>query len=168
METRQIQPKYDENYGVEFFYENFPGKYSPSDFGLKGKRKVQLPLPVYQNIISEYFDIYMKELYFMQEPKYFLFGGIARICRTVTTMKRIKKDGKLVFNKKNTSIVIFWSSRPSKLFAACVKLVKLTGGGNRAKMPKIEKLFRLNFDVELLPKFEVVIEQAIKNKNLFQ
>lgn len=158
--------KYDEIFDIKYFHEHFSGLYSPKVFNESGRKKIKVPLNIYKQIISQYFDIYMKELYFYNNSSYFLFGGILMKCQTQPTVKRIKKNNSLLYNKKRTSIVLYWRFRPSKLFFYCVKLVKLTGGNNN-KMAVIEKLFRQTNDIELLPKFEQVKAENNANKTIY-
>jgi hypothetical protein len=57
-----------------------------------------------------------------------------------------------------------WYQRPSELFFLCCDFKKLTGSTN--KLPKIEKIYKNNFDVNLIVNFEEAIEaQKVLNNN---
>lgn len=149
-----------EVYGVKHFYEKYNAKYAPSMFEKsKNKRPKKIPLSLYKKILTEYFDIYFKEIYFFNGPSYFLYTG---------SLEKVRYSQKVLRNYKETyikkpSIGFMWYLRPSELFYFCCKLKKIIGSTNR--IPKIEKLFKMTNDIELIVNFDDAIRQNNLRKN---
>lgn len=152
--------KYDETYGLEYFHSKFKKKYPPKMMGeKKGLRPKSISISLYKQILMEYLDIYFKEIYFLEGPSYFLYTG---------ALQKVKYRPRIIINKGikkliSSSIGFMWYQRPSELFFLCCKLEKLTGSTN--KLPKIEKVFKNNFDVNLIVNFEEAIEEQRLNNN---
>lgn len=150
-----------ETYGLKYFQEKFENKYPPTMLGeKKGVRPIKVSVSLYKQILMEYLDIYFKEIYFLEGPSYFLYTGI---------LAKVKYRPRVIINKGikkiiSSSIGFMWYHRPSELFFLCCKLKKLTGSSN--KLPEIEKVYKNNFDVNLIVNFEEAIEeQRINNNN---
>lgn len=125
--------------------------------GGKGLAEKQVSEELYRKIIMEYFDIYFKEVYFLNKPSYFLYTGI--LDKVLYRPRIIKKNQKNIIAK--TTIGFMWSMRPSNLFFYCVRFIKLTGSSNR--IPKIENVYKNNFDIHLIPNFEDAIKYCNEN-----
>lgn len=150
-----------ETYGLKYFHQEFKKKYPPTMLGeKKGIRPVNVSVSLYKQILMEYLDIYFKEIYFLNGPSYFLYTGI---------LEKVKYRPRVIINRGikkiiSSSIGFMWYHRPSELFFICCKLKKLTGSTN--KLPEIEKIYKNNFDVNLIVNFEEAIEeQRINNNN---
>lgn len=157
--------KFDEVVDVTDFHATFNKKYPKKQLGGKHKTIVPLPLSLYKKITKEYFDIYMKELYFQKNNSYFLFGGMLMLCHTAETVHYVRKNGG-AYNHKRKSLTLFWYNRPSGIYQNFLKLLKLNGTTN--VMYRIENLFRANFDIELLPKFDQVKKEFYREKKLHE
>lgn len=150
-----------ETYGLKHFHQEFKKKYPPTMLGeKKGVRPVNVSISLYKKILMEYLDIYFKEIYFLNGPSYFLYTGI---------LEKVKYRPRVIINRGIKKIILssigfMWYHRPSELFFICCKLKKLTGSTN--KLPEIEKIYKNNFDVNLIVNFEEAIEeQRINNNN---
>jgi hypothetical protein len=154
--------KFKEVFGLNYFYSMFPNKYPPKMLGeKKGVTPKKVSISLYGKILKEYFDIYFKEIYFLDGPSYFLYTG---------SLTKVKYRPRVIMNKGvkkvvNASIGFMWYQRPSELFFLCCKLKKLTGSTNI--LPKIEKIYKNNFDVNLIVNFEDAIEEQRIHKNNF-
>jgi hypothetical protein len=152
--------KFDYVFGLEYFHANFNKKFTPKELGeKKGTRPKKISLSLYKKIFMEYLDIYFKEIYFLNGSSYFLYTGAltkVKYSPRIITIKGIKK---LV----PASIGFMWYQRPCELFFLCCQLKKLTGLTN--KLPKIEKIYKNNFDVNLIVNFEDAIEEQRKINN---
>jgi hypothetical protein len=152
--------KYDDVFGVDYFCDNFKNKYSPKMLGeKKGVRPKRIDKSLYKKILMEYLDIYFKEIYFLEGASYFLYTGL---------LTKVKYRPRVIINKGikkiiNASIGFMWYHRPSELFFLCAKFEKLTGSTN--KLPQIEKIYKNNFDVNLIVNFEDAIEEQRANNN---
>lgn len=152
--------RYEEVYGVKYFHEQFKKKYPPTMLGeKKGVRPKKISRSLYQKILMEYLDIYFKEIYFLEGPSYFLYTG---------DFTKVKYRPRVIINKGikkiiSSSIGFMWYHRPSELFFLCCKLKKLTGNTNRLTL--IEKIYKNNFDINLIVNFEDAIEEQRKNNN---
>lgn len=157
---RPHRTKFDAVYDSEFFYSQYDRKYSPELLGLKGKRPVKIDKSLYDKILREYWDLYFKEIYFLNKPIYFLYtGSLEKVLCSPTVIKtKIKKVTNSVIN-------LFWSKRPNQMFFCMVKFAKLTGKQNA--IPKIELMYKNNFDINLIANFEQVIKEARRNDNLY-
>lgn len=161
-EVKVRKSKYEETYGAEYFCSKFLNKYPPTMLGeKKGVRPKRIDESLYKKILMEYLDIYFKEIYFLDGPSYFLYTGF---------LTKVKYRPRVIINKGikkivNASIGFMWYQRPSELFFLCCKLEKLTGSTN--KLPQIEKLYKNNFDINLIVNFEDAIEQQRLNNNNF-
>lgn len=161
---RQQNKTNREVYGLKYFYEKYNTKHVPSMFEKSKKTRPQkIPLSLYKKILTEYLDIYFKEIYFFSGPSYFLFTG---------SLEKVRYSQKVLRNYKETfikkpSIGFMWALRPSELFYFCCKLKKIIGSTNR--LPKIEKLFKMTNDVELIVNFEDAIkENELRRNNYLQ
>lgn len=150
-----------EVYGLNYFYSKFENKYPPKMIGeKKGIRPKKISRSLYQKILLEYLDIYFKEIYFIDGPSYFLYTG---------GFQKVKYRPRIIVNKGikkmiSSSIGFMWYQRPSELFFLCCMFKKLKGSTNR--LPKIEKIYKNNFDINLIVNFEEAIEeQRINNNN---
>lgn len=149
-----------EVYGAKYFCEKFENKYPPTMLGeKKGVRPVRIQKSLYQKILMEYLDIYFKEIYFINGPSYFLYTGL---------FQKVKYRPRIIVNKGvkkiiNASIGFMWFQRPSELFFLCCKFEKLMGSSN--KLPVIEKIYKNNFDVNLIVNFEDAIKHEKNNNN---
>lgn len=149
-----------ETYGLKYFQEKFENKYPPTMLGeKKGVRPIKVSVSLYQKILMEYLDIYFKEIYFLDGPSYFLYTGI---------LTKVKYRPRVIMNRGirkiiSSSIGFMWYHRPSELFFLCCQLKKLTGSSNR--IPQIEKIYKNNFDINLIVNFEDAIEQQRINNN---
>ena len=161
-EAKIKKSKYDDIFGLKYFCEQFKNRYSPKMLGeKKGVRPKRINKSLYQKIFMEYLDIYFKEIYFLEGPSYFLYTGL---------LTKVKYRPRVIINqglKKiiPTSIGFMWYQRPSELFFLCAKFEKLTGSTN--KIPQIEKIYKNNFDVNLIVNFEDAIEEQRINNNNF-
>lgn len=165
METNQTKTKDNyASYGIADMHKTFDKKYPKSFLGLKGKQREKPDLKLCKKITKEYFDIFFKDLYLEKRKSYFLFGGTVGIYCTPATVKKITKNGVTFYNKKDISITIFWYGLPTRLFYKFFKMSKLTGSTNM--LPVIEKLFRANFSLELLPKFDRSVVREKEEQNL--
>jgi hypothetical protein len=158
--TKKVKEKI-ETYGLNYFYSKFRNKYEPKLMGEKrGVNPKRISISLYKQIFMEYLDIYFKEIYFLEGPSYFLYTGL---------LTKVKYQPRVIINRGikklvPASIGFMWYQRPSELFFICCKLKKLTGSSN--KLPKIEKIYKNNFDVNLIVNFEDAIEeQRIINNN---
>ena len=149
-----------EVYGLKYFHSKFKKKYPPKMLGeTKGLRPKNVPISLYQKILTEYLDIYFKEIYFLDGPSYFLYTGY---------FTKVKYSPRTIMNKGikkliPASIGFMWYQRPAELFFLCCKFEKLTGKNNR--LPQIEKIFKNNFDINLIVNFEDAIEEQRANNN---
>lgn len=156
-ETKVIEKKV---FGLNYFYDNFKNKYPPTMLGAKkGIRPIKVSKSLYKQILMEYLDIYFKEIYFLDGPSYFLYTGF---------LTKVKYRPRVIINKLikkliPTSIGFMWYQRPSELFFLCCKFEKLTGSTN--KLPQIEKLYKNNYDINLIVNFEDAIEEQRVNDN---
>ena len=154
--------KYDAIFRLKYFHSKFKNKYPPKMLGeKKGLRPKNVSLSLYQKIFMEYLDIYFKEIYFLNGPSYFLYTGL---------LTKVKYRPRVIINRGikkiiSNSIGFMWYQRPSELFFLCTKLEKLTGSSNR--IPKIEKIYKNNFDINLIVNFEEAIEEQRINNNNF-
>lgn len=153
--------KFSEVYGLKYFYSKFDKKYTPALLGeKKGIRPKKITISLYEKILMEYLDIYFKEIYFINGPSYFLYTGM---------LQKVKYRPRVIINRNikkiiSSSIGFMWYQRPSELFFLCCKLVKLTGKTN--KIPKIENLYKNNFDMNLIVNFEDAIQnEKLKSNN---
>lgn len=149
-------------YGIDYFYKKYQYRYPTSYFGdgkgLILKKKISKKL--YKKILLEYLDIYFKEVYFKEDKVYFLYTGMFRL---VLYSPRIIK--RFVKRMVNPSIGFMWYQRPSHIFFRFVNLIRLTGSSNR--IPKIEKTYKNNYDVNLIANFEDVLIEYKKTQNLY-
>jgi len=149
-----------EVYGLKYFHSKFKKKYPPKMFGeKKGLRPKNISISLYQKILMEYLDIYFKEIYFLEGPSYFLYTGF---------LTKVKYRPRVIINKGIKKIIpasigFMWYQRPAELFFLCCKFEKLTGSSNR--LPQIEKIYKNNFDVNLIVNFEDAIEEQRANNN---
>jgi hypothetical protein len=156
---RVNRTQFDEVYGLDYFYEKYKLKYPPSMFGQKGTRPKKIDKSLYKKILMEYLDIYFKEIYFLDPTSYFLYTGSFR---KVLYANRVLKNMKKI---ANASIGFFWFQRPSYIFHSTVQFIRLTGSTNR--LPEIEKIYKKNFDINLIANFEEVIIAEKINNNLY-
>lgn len=149
-------------FGFKFFCNLFKKKYPPTMLGFKkGKRPINVSESLYKKILLEYFDIYFKEIYFIDGPSYFLYTG---------ALEKVKYRPRFIMNrgvkkKIDASIGFMWFQRPSELFFVSCRIKKLTGSSNR--LPAIEKIYKNNFDINLIVNFEEAIEIQKNNNNNF-
>lgn len=161
-QDRKVTNKQNEVYGLDDFYENYKRKYPPTMLGeKKGIRSVKISKLLYKKILMEYLDIYFKEVYFLEDKTYFLYGGMFK---KVLYLPR-------VFKQKKTEVIpssigFFWYMRGSSLFHYCVRFIKLTGTTN--KLPQIEKIYKNGNDINLIPNFETVWQAHFKTKTLYK
>jgi hypothetical protein len=149
--------RFDEVYGIPYFMSEFKNKYPKYMLGEKGSKEKKVSESLYKQILVEYFDIYFKEIYFINRPSYFLYTGI--MDKVLYRPRIIKKNQVNIIAQ--ATIGFMWSMRPSNLFFYCVRFIKLTGKLN--KIPKIEKLYKNNFDIHLIPNFEDAIKHCNEN-----
>ena len=170
MTKRQNQPeentgnrtKFSEVFGFKYFCSKFKKKYPPAMLGeKKGIRPKSVSESLYKEILMEYLDIYFKEIYFLDGPSYFLYTG---------QLTKVKYRPRIIVTRGIKKIIpasigFMWYQRPSELFFVCTKLIKLSGSTN--KIPQIEKIYKNNFDINLIVNFEDAIEEQKINKNNF-
>lgn len=168
MEKKKREPKHEEVYDVNYFWEIFDIKHDPADLGLKtGKRKKKVPKALYKKVILRYFDIYARDVYFNNNTQYFLLGGNLTLCSTPeSVMYRKDKNGVFGYHKKNKSLFLVWWGRLSVMFHESVKFEKLIGQVTRVH--KIEKIFRQIRSIELLPKFDDIMKEKFKNRLIYR
>jgi len=86
-----INKKKIEVFGLEYFHSQFKNKYPPTLLGeKKGVRPKKVDKSLYQKILVEYFDIYFKEIYFLEGPSYFLYTGV---------FTKVKYRPRIIINK---------------------------------------------------------------------
>lgn len=157
--------KRDEVIKVDWFHANFKNKYSKSDLKIKGRGTTTVPLSIYKKVILEYFDIYMKELYLLDNTNYFLLGGTLTKCRTNDAIQFIETDVLKDSKRKNQAITLFWGNRPTKLFSYSTRICKQQGTTSR--IYKIENMFKANNSIDNLPKFDVLIKKSFTEKKIY-
>lgn len=162
-----------EVFSVDYFYKLFTRekrRYPPSFFCTDKKTKLIRPKSVdkklFKKIILEYFKMYFFEVYMKQSAIYFPLGGFmkkVKYSKWNAWMPKGKAGKKL--NQSDGAIGLFWYQRASKKMAYMVMLKKLTGSSNR--IPKIEEIYKTNFNKDLLPIFEQEIKKQYAQKNLY-
>jgi len=154
--------KFEKTFGLAYFHSKFEKKYPATMLGeKKGSVPKKISISLYEKILKEYLDIYFKEIYFFNGPSYFLYTGF---------LTKVKYRPRVIINRGikkviGSTIGFMWYQRPSELFFLCCKLKKLTGSSNR--LPKIEKIYKNNFDINLIVNFEDAIEEQRINNNNF-
>ena len=141
-------------YGGKNYFKNM-GKNEAS-------RKVDSKLFI--KIIRTYLKIYFYELYLLNKPMYFLFGGLLRLCRIgnkVVTVKGKKQHWK-------HSLGLFWYNRPSQRFLFSMSLKKLNGSNPHNALPKLEKIWKEENEITELPIFLHLKNKHFDNKTYFQ
>ena len=110
----------------------------------------------HKEIISKYMNVYFKELYFQDKPKYFPLGGLIE-----------KIQGKKTLFKERIvhPILLLWYKRPDILFFTNIKLAKLNGSTNR--IYKLDKDYKKNNDLDLL-KSKTFIDELVINNEMFK
>lgn len=161
-DNKPNRTKFDEVYGLDYFYDNYHRKYPPKFLGKKkGIRPIKIDKSLYKLILMEYLDVYFKEIYFLSGKSYFLWTGtLQKVLYRPRTIKNIKK--KII----GSTIGFLWENRPSNLFGIFVRFIKLTGSSNR--LPKIEIIYKNNHDINLIANFEDVINKSRINKTLYE
>ena len=158
---------------IDFFYKEFlkeKRKYAPSLFCVntttRKKRPQKVSFKLYKKIVLEYLKIYFFSFYMTQGASYFPLGGFLKKVtypKWVRKMKRGNSTEQICGGNK--SIGLFWYLRPSQKMYYMVKLKKLTGKYNQ--LPKIERVYNLNYDKDLLPIFTEEAKRTKKHKNLY-
>ena len=153
---------------IDYFFAKFEKekrRYPPSFFctdkEVKAKRTQFVDFRLYKKIVLEYFKMYFFDFYMTQKAIYFPLGGF---------MKKVRFDSGVKSQRKKKAysdgaIGFFWYQRPSKKMAYMVLIKKLTGSSNR--IPKIEELYKSNFNKDLLPIFDREIKKQYANKNMY-
>lgn len=129
-------PNFNENLTCTEFYETFNKEYFRKDLGLKGTGKIRIPQALYRKIIFKYFEIYFKELYFIQKPMYFIFTGYLQIVKVKRNFFERNH------NAKEYNLQIFWGKRGYSFLAVFVNILKSAGKTN--SITKLEKLVLKN------------------------
>lgn len=159
---------------IDFFYKKFlkeKRRYAPSLFCVnkttRKKRPQSVSFNLYKKIVLEYLKIYFFSFYMNQSASYFPLGGFLKKIIYPKWAKVMKRGayGKKELCGGNHAIGLFWYLRPSQKMFYMVKLTKLTGSSNR--LPKIEAIYKQNFDKDLLPIFTEEAKRAKKHKNLY-
>jgi len=151
--------------GIKYFYELFLKRkrlYPISYFLFPIKtRKKSIPLPdkLFKNIISTYLDIYFKEFYFHDTPKYFPLSGLIK----KTKGKRFYANMNRGIVNRGRGITWLWYFRPSIAFFSNIRLLKMNGSTNRVLA--LDKKYKENKDVELLPNARSEMREVILFKN---
>lgn len=160
---------------ISYFYSLFLKEskaYPAKDFTInkkiKGRVRRKPTLQEYKKIIYEYLKTYFFELYINPIKTYFFLGGIMRIVVIPSWINKQKRgySDKIEYCKADRAIGLFWTLRPSPKMFMMVKIKKLTGSTNI--IPKIERLFNLNQDKDLLPIFTDEQKKGKLNKTLYR
>lgn len=134
-----INQKFDEVYKSFDLLNDFNKTYSAKKLGIKGTGKHKVNKTLANKIIKKYFEIFLKEHYYIGNCSYFLFGGTFQLATVKDRV--IKKNNKKRVHK--TGFVFHWYDRPSiALSNNFVSLIRLTGSTNL--VPSIEKQYLLN------------------------
>lgn len=163
-----------EVFNINFFYKKFQTekrRYHPSLFCIgektKKKRKKGVSFSLYKKIVLEYLKLYFFELYMNSNPEYFPLGGfVKKVLYSKWARFQSRGKTKKTLTVSEGAIGLFWYMRPSIKMYYMVSLKKLTGSSNR--IPKIEKIFKDNFNKDLLPIFKTEIKKGSKNKTLYR
>lgn len=124
------------------------------------KRNVEIDQKLYESILSEYFDIYFKELYFLNGPKYFFLSGFIEKGQTKKyfhyKMDRIQET---------VGIGFIWYQRPALSYLTNIMMRKAMSPLHKLK--KIEVLYRKHNDPNELKKTKDILENKTQvNKQI--
>lgn len=150
---------------LKYFYDLFakrkrlfPTFYFPFPIKTR-KKKLLVKWDLYKRTVETYLDIYFREFYYNDTPKYFPLSG-----------KLVKAKGKkFTLNEKpnihhdKRGIVWIWYNRPSLAYFSNIRLLKLKGSGR--KISKLDENYRINNDVEVLESHHVTLRN-MKHANI--
>lgn len=123
---------------------------------LKTKAKtVKLSRGKAKEIIVTYFDVYFNEFFQKNEDVYFPLSGM---------LTKAKSSHSNTKGKRMRSVNLIWYLRPSIAYFSNIRLLKIKG--STSKFWKLEKLFRLQFDIDLLDGTKKKLNE-LRDKNLF-
>jgi hypothetical protein len=125
-----------ESIRISYFYKEYSkNKHHKINIGL------------YKKILLKFLTIYFYDVYFLNKPLYFLFGGNIRLNKCGNWIKKNwKKNTQNELIKTSQSIGLFWYNRPSFRFEYAMKIKKLTGSSNR--LPVIENEWKQSKNVD--------------------
>lgn len=166
--TPSRSKKYKFIFGLEYFYSRYKRKYAPHLIGHRGKNPRKISQETYKKILHEYFDIYLKEIYFKNEKSYFLYTGVMeKVYIREKIKERIVDENQKVYHRFKEHLNLMWYQRPSILFYLGVRLQKMKSSLAAYKIHKIENLYESTTDIKLIANFEQVYEQQMRNRNIF-
>jgi hypothetical protein len=152
---------------VKDFFVDFKKVYKPSMINEsdKGRKKTKPSFILIKKIIKTYLLIYFFDLYMNQKVLYFHFGGYLKKVQLTKKMKNVYSKDKTKLQYSNNGIGLFWFNKPNKKVHFFSRLIKLTGSTN--ELPKIEMIYRENYDIDLLPIFTSEYLNALEVKSLY-
>lgn len=131
----------------------------------KFKKHQKIDFKKYKSIIKKYFTIYFYEVYFLNFDIYFFLGGKITKTRCGNKIASQKtKDGKLI--TINPSVGLLWYNRPSSRWWFSLSIKKQAGSTNM--LPLIEKEWKAENDVGMLPHYGKKIQEIRKENKIFQ
>lgn len=115
------------------------------------KRKIEVEEKLHKEVIMKYFDIYFKELYFVDKPKYFFLSGKVEKGQT-------KKYFHYKMNQiqESVGIGLVWFERPSLSYLTNVMMRKAMSPLHRLK--KLEVMYRKYNDPNSLKLTKEILE----------
>lgn len=169
----QTNTKVQEVFNVNHFhglFEKEKRRYPPSFFNTdkkpRRKRKEGVSLKLFKKIILEYFKMYFFEFYMSQKAIYFPLGGFMKKVlydKWTAFMPKGKTEKRLV--QSDGAIGLFWYRRPSRKMQYMVYLRKQQGSTNR--ITKMERVYKENFNKDLLPIFDSELKKHYHNNTLY-
>lgn len=155
-----------EKFTIKNFFDKFSKSGLNKDFTSvsKFKKHQKIDYKRYRSIIKNYFKIYFYEAYFLEFDLYFFFGGkFKKVSCGSKFAKQKTTDNKLI--EIPTAVGFFWYLRPCARFWFSFKVKKMIGSTNI--IPQIEKEWKSENDVTLLPNYGKAIKQYRLEKKLF-
>lgn len=126
-----------------------------------GGRRLKRPLekPLFRKLVSSFWGYYFSDFYSNTEEQYFPLSG-----------KMMKARGKGFYKTKDSHIITesinwIWFLRPAFNYITNLKIIKLKGPNKR--LDKLEKAFKENYDVGLLPDSIAVLKEFNENNKLY-
>lgn len=153
-------------FDIRTFFEIFEKrklKFKKSNFHYNlntRKQNITVDKKLYNSIMKTYFSIYMNELYYYNQPKYFFLSGFLE-------KGKVKKFFNVQYDKIGDSmgVGIVWFLRPSLSYLTNIKFRKYNS--TYSYLRKIELRFKLHFDVNKLKNMKEVLKQKGVTKQLY-
>lgn len=163
----KAQSKDNEKKNLRYFFKKFADlriKFPSVLFKGLTTRKKSLPVPykIYKHTIISYLDSYFEDLYNLKGDMYFPISGRIRLAKGSQFFVNSKR--KTQYNSR--SIVWVWFQRPALAYFSNIRLIKMKGRGS--KVDKLDKDYKENKDVELLPLVNYLLNELVTTKQLFK